>query len=101
MNKILSRCIDKMLGNFCHGHFGHGCFGLDISAKDISATETPKVDISAIAINFGFGMRACISEKSVLSREKFIQIKNNKINKQVKAVKINNHQLRKNPMENF
>ena len=43
------------------GHFGHGYFGLDISATDISATENAKVDVSAITINFGFVMCACIN----------------------------------------
>ena len=51
-----------VLGHFGHGHFGLGRFGLDISATDVSATEKmPKVDVSTITINFGFGMCACIN----------------------------------------
>ena len=48
-------------GHLGHGHLGHGRFRLDISATDISATENAKVDVSAITINFGFVMCACIN----------------------------------------
>ena len=48
--------VQTVLGHFGHGHFGLGGFGLDILA-----TDNAKVDVSAITINFGFVMCACIN----------------------------------------